>query len=170
MTHKAVAIYRDNEGKQIDGEIWLNERIKKKKQKLKESKITTQKDLSWFTRIIQQQRLEKVLDSKEVPHEQFMRFDGNKSIDEELRNKVHWDDPLFLINSKLVNLNSDKKTISPNNTMKRLQCRFLSPQNRFGIEAGYRWDGVVRGNGYEKKLLLKLNYKEDRFSMLGDFE
>ncbi|OII72361.1 hypothetical protein cand_013110 [Cryptosporidium andersoni] len=170
MTYKAVAIYRNNEGRRIDEEIWLNERIKKKKQKLKEIKVTTQKDLPWSTGIIQQKRLEKVLDSKEVPHEQFMRFDGNKSIDEELRNKVHWDDPLFLINSKSVNLNSDKKVILPSNTIKRLKCRFLSPQNRFGIEAGYRWDGVVRGNGYEEKLLLKLNNKENRFSVLGDFE
>ncbi|EEA06847.1 uncharacterized protein CMU_015240 [Cryptosporidium muris RN66] len=170
MTYKTVAIYRDNEGKRIDEEIWLNERIKKKKQKLKESKVTIQKDLPWSTGIIQQKRLEKVLNSKEVPHEQFIRFDGNKSIDEELRNKVYWDDPLFLINSKLVNLNSDKKMISPNNAIKRLKCRFLSPQNRFGIEAGYRWDGVIRGNGYEEKLLLRLNNKEDRFSVLGDFE
>eukprot|EP00388_Colpodella_angusta_P019964 GDKJ01049867.1.p1 GENE.GDKJ01049867.1~~GDKJ01049867.1.p1 ORF type:complete len:223 (-),score=36.19 GDKJ01049867.1:551-1219(-) len=39
-------------------------------------------------------------------------------------------------------------------------CPYAAPTNRFGIKAGYRWDGVIRGNAFEDKLLTTRNAQQ----------
>lgn len=61
------------------------------------------------------------------------------------KNKI-WDDPM--------------KRWEANNTVKFLTCKFEGAANRFGIKPGYRWDGVIRGNGFENKYLQQKNLKK----------
>lgn len=41
-----------------------------------------------------------------------------------------------------------------------LQCPFQGYANRFNIKPGYRWDGVIRGNGFENTYLQQINLKK----------
>lgn len=44
--------------------------------------------------------------------------------------------------------------------MKLLKCKYDGPPNRYNIAPGYRWDGVVRGNGFENRYLREINLKK----------
>ena len=57
-----------------------------------------------------------------------------------------WDDPLKLWEDE--------------NFIKPFQCRFSGPTNRFNIKPGYRWDGVIRGNGFENKIIQEENLRK----------
>lgn len=46
------------------------------------------------------------------------------------------------------------------NLKKPLVCRFDGAPNRYNIKPGFRWDGVIRGNGFENKYLQEQNLKK----------
>lgn len=77
-----------------------------------------------------------------VQSEGVARYASDRRMNEELRAVQRAEDPAMAFLTK-------KRDAAP--SMPKYKGP-PPPPNRFGIAPGYRWDGVVRGNGFEKKL------------------
>lgn len=82
------------------------------------------------------------------------RYANDEDLDRHLREQEHADDPMLeYIRSKR------KKRDQQSNQPVIPKYEGSYPENRFGIRPGYRWDGVDRSNGYEKRWFDKQNEK-----------
>ncbi|XP_017091821.2 BUD13 homolog [Drosophila bipectinata] len=82
------------------------------------------------------------------------RYANDEDLDRHLREQEHADDPMLeYIRSKRKKI--DQQSNKP--VIPKYEGSY--PENRFGIRPGYRWDGVDRSNGYEKRWFDKQNEK-----------
>ena len=71
----------------------------------------------------------------------------DKDREDLLKDQLREDDPMAAYMAKKA-----RKMAGPRKVMPQYQGP-MPPPNRYGIQPGYRWDGVDRGNGFEKKLM-----------------
>ena len=156
---KKQTIYRDETGRQID-KSQTKEAKKKELEKLNYENLK-----KWGKGIIQKEEiLQKSEEIRQAKAEPFARYDIDKSTEEEYRNKSRFEDPMkgLLSIHKYESgvISGTLKGISRGFNLPR--CKFTAPINRFGIQPGYRWDGVDRGTGYERRLLQSVNSRKAR--------
>ncbi|TNV82107.1 hypothetical protein FGO68_gene12811 [Halteria grandinella] len=109
------------------------------------------------------QLMNQLEEAKETP---FARYELDKEAEDELKMKDRFGDPLKLIKSKTIQstlTNQSYRVLTTASGHRYLlpKCKFPGPINRLGIEPGYRWDGVDRGNGYERRWVDKENSMKD---------
>jgi pre-mRNA-splicing factor CWC26 len=95
---------------------------------------------------------EAVKDYLEQAEKPLARYRDDQDLDALLKQKERDDDPML---KYLTNNKSDVGDRTSNSTRAPAKPRYRGPdpqKNRFDIWPGYRWDGVDRSNGYEKKL------------------
>ncbi|KAJ1613269.1 hypothetical protein OIY81_1036 [Cryptosporidium canis] len=156
-------VYRDELGNIIDRDLWYKKKIiGRKKFKRTESDRNKFKEDPEFTKyksgVVQFEEIKRNAEKFEsLANDEVIdggRYYISKSYDDELRKKDIWDDPIKYIDLSSDSLgDSNLKSRFVDLKARRLKCKFITDQNRFSIESGYRWDGVIRGNGFEEKYL-----------------
>ena len=105
------------------------------------------------------QKAERKRDLEEVRHTGVARFADDEKMNEELKERERWNDPM----AQLVGSKKAEKQGKGKATGKTYQGAF--DPNRYGIRPGWRWDGVDRGNGFERKWFAARNKAKDRAAL-----
>jgi len=143
----AETVYRDKQGKKVD--IKLEKLKASTAQKEREEKEL--KHMAWGHGLVQKKQAQARADYlSKVAAAPFATYKQDLARDEDIKNVDRWGDPMAGLVSK------KKKDDGP----QRPKYKGVAPPNRFGILPGYRWDGVDRSNGFEKKSLMKESSKE----------
>ncbi|KAG6813397.1 hypothetical protein H0H92_011374 [Tricholoma furcatifolium] len=142
-------VYRDASGRKIDTKAARAEaaRLKREREEKEAQKM------EWGKGLVQREEKEKErLELERLKGKKFARHADDADLNEELKAKELWNDPAAAFLTK-------SKAKGP----RRPEYTGPTPApNRFGIKPGYRWDGVDRGNGFEKRLFQSKNEKKRR--------
>lgn len=110
-----------------------------------------------------QDRKKAIEEAKNAP---FARYEMDQEAEEQLKAKDRFGDPLKLIKSTTIHSSTTQQnyrilTTASGHRYLLPKCKFPATINRFNIEPGYRWDGVDRSNGYERRWIEKENSQKD---------
>ena len=140
-------VYRDTQGRRInleEEEARLREEQERAERKRKERE-------QWGQGLVQRREREAQRNElRAMRSEGVARTAEDAAMNDTLRARMHWDDPARAFLSR---------RSGPRVTRPQYQGP-PPPPNRFNIQPGYRWDGVDRGNGFERKLFMRMNQKD----------
>ncbi|KZV76528.1 hypothetical protein PENSPDRAFT_569691 [Peniophora sp. CONT] len=137
-------VYRDATGRKIDMAAAKAEAARKKREK--EEKDRERKE--WGKGVVQREQDEEQRKHlKAIKGTDWRRTRDDEELNARQKDKEIWNDPAaaFLTKKRIKGPRKPEYKGPP------------PPPNRFGIKPGYRWDGVDRSNGFEKKLFQKQN-------------
>ncbi|KAF5391691.1 hypothetical protein D9757_002390 [Collybiopsis confluens] len=144
MAQMQETVYRDASGRKIDAKAARAEAARKKR----EQEEKEAQKMEWGKGLVQREEKEKMkAELEQLKNRPFARGADDQDLNEEQKAKELWNDPAtaFLTKKKSKGPRRPEYSGPP------------PPPNRFGIKPGYRWDGVDRGNGFEKKLFQSRN-------------
>ncbi|KAG9023164.1 Pre-mRNA-splicing factor cwc26 [Tulasnella sp. JGI-2019a] len=137
-------VYRDASGRKID--MKLEKAAAAREKRLQEEKEAQK--MEWGKGLVQRQEAERLKREEEAEKTRGMaRYADDKDLNEIQKSQDRWNDPAAAFLTK-----KEKK-----GPRKPMYNGPPPPPNRFGILPGWRWDGVDRGNGFEKKYFQRAN-------------
>lgn len=151
-------IYRDASGRIINVAMKRAEARKKEADAVAKKREAEESAKGDAQRIMKEEAKQKLKDAKYM---NFARRADDEEINEERKETERWNDPA----AAFVETKKKKKSKSG----RPLYQGSFAP-NRFGIRPGYRWDGVDRGIGFEKKWFDVRNKKKDEEALRYHWE
>ncbi|KZV84662.1 hypothetical protein EXIGLDRAFT_654806 [Exidia glandulosa HHB12029] len=137
-------VYRDAAGRKIDAKA---ERAEAARRRREQEELEARK-MEWGKGLVQRDEQERLRQELEKEKTRGMaRYADDEDLNNDQRGQMRWNDPAAAFLTKKSGKGPRKPEYSGP----------PPPPNRFGIKPGYRWDGVDRGNGFEKKLFLRTN-------------
>ncbi|EJD49737.1 hypothetical protein AURDEDRAFT_182845 [Auricularia subglabra TFB-10046 SS5] len=137
-------VYRDASGKKIDTKAAraAAARAKREQEELEARKM------EWGKGIVQREEQERIRQEMERDkHRGHARYADDDELNASQKDTMRWNDPAAAFLTKK----------GPKGPRKPEYTGPPPPPNRFGIKPGYRWDGVDRSNGFEKKFFQRQN-------------
>eukprot|EP00931_Biecheleriopsis_adriatica_P017352 TRINITY_DN1247_c0_g1_i1.p1 TRINITY_DN1247_c0_g1~~TRINITY_DN1247_c0_g1_i1.p1 ORF type:complete len:629 (-),score=156.45 TRINITY_DN1247_c0_g1_i1:47-1933(-) len=160
----AATVYRNRDGKRIEREEWVEQQKKKKK---KRAADYPEQELEWGGGLKQRDNQEAEKEElSRIAAQPFARFAPDEKYMQELRAKQDWNDPMRKFEEEqdtapsLQNGGSAPSEGEKPQAVQKPKCPHAPWPNRYDIKPGYRWDGKVRGNGFEKKWFQTRNQRE----------
>eukprot|EP00915_Cephaloidophora_sp_WS-2016_P003481 GHVH01004663.1.p2 GENE.GHVH01004663.1~~GHVH01004663.1.p2 ORF type:complete len:260 (+),score=67.79 GHVH01004663.1:94-780(+) len=164
---KPVIVYRDTKGNEISREEW--EKLKKidasTGKKIFDARAPQEKmpAVSWSKGVsAMASEAEREQYEREVAEQSFARYKFDDKYEKELKGEIREDDPLAFMFGGITKKTEEGEEMADNASTIKPAPMHQAPSNRFSISAGYRWDGVVRGTGFEERWLAARQLKRDQ--------
>ncbi|TID20344.1 hypothetical protein CANINC_003637 [Pichia inconspicua] len=146
-------IYRDSQGNIIsETEAKKEEENKdcKRKRELEREENITKKNKNEAAIEKERQMRERL---QQIRNEGINVYENDEKLIEKQKSEIKDEDPALLFNKKVIK--EHKREVSKQfisiTGRKLYKDPTRYPMNRFNIKPGWRWDGIVRGNGFEQK-------------------
>ncbi|KAG8913250.1 Pre-mRNA-splicing factor cwc26 [Tulasnella sp. 418] len=140
-------VYRDSSGRKIDTKA---ERAAAARERRVREEKEAQK-MEWGKGVVQRAEAEERKREEEKERTRDLaRYADDADLNAQQKATERWNDPAAAFLTKKEKKGPRKPTYNGP----------PPPPNRFGIPPGYRWDGVDRSNGFEKKMFQRANEKK----------
>lgn len=154
-------VYRDKSGRKMD---MVSEYMKQKTSTEVQKKALEEAQQEWGKGTVQKQdRAERARDFEELRNEPFARSINDPKLERMRKEVVRDGDPMaeyFQMKKEKAQASSKIDPSTGRSTSNKPIYRGPNPTpNRFNIRPGYRWDAIDRSNGFEKRMLTKMNEK-----------
>lgn len=146
-------IYRDSSGRKLkDSEVKELENAKRQKTK---SSDEVNEEIRYRNRneagILKEQEMREKL--KNFKNEDINVYENDEKLIKKQKEQILEEDPALLFSKKVIKRfeeDNKKKEFTSISGRKLYSEVNRYPLNRFKIKPGWRWDGIVRGNGFEQ--------------------
>ena len=153
-------VYRDATGRRIDISMKRAEARAAEQEKLRQERREKEEAIGEVQRREKEERKQAVEEAKFLG---VARYADDEGMNEEMKGVGRWGDPMagYVSEKKTTAVaegttrRDERGEETTSNTVARAQRKKeyqgAAMPNRYGIRPGWRWDGVDRGNGFEKE-------------------